>query len=96
MLAIARALMGRPSVLLLDEPSLGLAPRMVEEIFGIVGKISAEGAAVLLVEQNAALALGVAQAICSISAASRSKAGPKCCSSPRLSTHLIYIYRIPR
>jgi len=61
MLAIARALMGRPRVLLLDEPSLGLAPRIVEEIFGIIGKISAEGTAVLLVEQNAALALDIAR-----------------------------------
>jgi branched-chain amino acid transport system ATP-binding protein len=61
MLAIARALMGRPSILLLDEPSLGLAPKIVEEIFGIIGRISAEGTAVLLVEQNAALALDVAQ-----------------------------------
>jgi branched-chain amino acid transport system ATP-binding protein len=61
MLAIARALMGRPSILLLDEPSLGLAPRIVEEIFGIIGQISADGTAVFLVEQNAALALDVAQ-----------------------------------
>jgi branched-chain amino acid transport system ATP-binding protein len=61
MLAIARALMGRPSVLLLDEPSLGLAPKIVEEIFSIIGQISADGTAVLLVEQNAALALDLAQ-----------------------------------
>ncbi len=64
MLAIARALMARPEFLLLDEPSLGLAPRIVEEIFGIVRRISAEGTAVLLVEQNAALALDVASAGC--------------------------------
>ena len=61
MLAIARALMGRPSVLLLDEPSLGLAPKIVEEIFAIIGQIGADGTAVLLVEQNAALALDLAQ-----------------------------------
>ena len=61
MLAIARALIGRPSILLLDKPSLGLAPKIVEEIFDIVRQISAEGTAVLLVEQNAAMALDVAE-----------------------------------
>lgn len=60
MLAIARALMSRPSVLLLDEPSLGLAPKIVEEIFAIIGRITADGTSVLLVEQNAAMALDVA------------------------------------
>jgi branched-chain amino acid transport system ATP-binding protein len=61
MLAIARALMARPAVLLLDEPSLGLAPKIVEEIFSIIGQIGSGGTAVLVVEQNAALALDVAQ-----------------------------------
>jgi branched-chain amino acid transport system ATP-binding protein len=56
--------MGRPKFLLLDEPSLRLAPRIVEEIFGIIRQISAEGTAVLLVERNAAIALNVASAGC--------------------------------
>ena len=61
MLALARALMLRPRLLLLDEPSLGLAPLVVQEIFRIVRTINQrEGVSVLLVEQNAALALGLA------------------------------------
>jgi branched-chain amino acid transport system ATP-binding protein len=60
MLAIGRALMGRPRVLLMDEPSLGLAPFMVQEIFKIIREINARGTAILLVEQNAHMALGVA------------------------------------
>jgi branched-chain amino acid transport system ATP-binding protein len=57
MLAIARALMSRPKLLLLDEPSMGLAPLMVERIFEVVRTIAAEGVTLLLVEQNARLAL---------------------------------------
>jgi branched-chain amino acid transport system ATP-binding protein len=57
MLAIGRALMGRPKLLLLDEPSMGLAPLMVEKIFDVVRNVAAEGMTVLLVEQNAKLAL---------------------------------------
>ena len=57
MLAIARALMGRPRLLLLDEPSMGLAPLMVERIFEVIRTVAAEGVTLLLVEQNARLAL---------------------------------------
>jgi branched-chain amino acid transport system ATP-binding protein len=60
MLAIGRALMARPRLLLLDEPSLGLAPKLVEEIFRIIKSISEEGITVLLVEQNANKALRIA------------------------------------
>jgi branched-chain amino acid transport system ATP-binding protein len=59
MLAIGRALMGRPKLLLLDEPSMGLAPLMVEKVFEVVRKVAAEGMTILLVEQNARLALEV-------------------------------------
>jgi len=61
MLAIGRALMARPRLLLLDEPSLGLAPLVTREIFQIIRAINGEGVTVLLVEQNARLALGIAQ-----------------------------------
>jgi len=57
MLAIGRALMGRPRLLLLDEPSMGLAPLMVEKVFEVIRAVAAEGMTVLLVEQNARLAL---------------------------------------
>ena len=57
MLAIARAMMARPRLLMLDEPSLGLAPLVVREIFRIIPRLTAEGMAVLLVEQNARMAL---------------------------------------
>lgn len=57
MLAIGRALMARPRVLLLDEPSMGLAPMVISQIFGIIAEINAQGTTVLLVEQNAQQAL---------------------------------------
>jgi branched-chain amino acid transport system ATP-binding protein len=60
MLAMARALMSRPKLLLLDEPSLGLAPMIVQDIFRLIGEINAEGVGVLLVEQQAPMALGIA------------------------------------
>jgi branched-chain amino acid transport system ATP-binding protein len=60
MLAIARALMGRPRLLMLDEPSLGLAPRMVDEVLAVVHRFHARGGTVLLVEQSVATALAVA------------------------------------
>ena len=60
MLAIARALMARPRLLLLDEPSMGLAPVLVEQIFATIGSINRQGTTILLVEQNAAMALSIA------------------------------------
>ena len=60
MLAIARALMSRPKLLLLDEPSLGLAPTIVREIFSIIQNLRDTGVTILLVEQNANLALEIA------------------------------------
>jgi branched-chain amino acid transport system ATP-binding protein len=59
MLAVARALMSRPRLLLLDEPSLGLAPQVIERIFSILREVNARGVSILLVEQNAHLALGL-------------------------------------
>jgi branched-chain amino acid transport system ATP-binding protein len=61
MLALGRGLMARPRLLLLDEPSLGLAPRLVREMFDTIVAINAAGTTVLLVEQNAYLALQVAR-----------------------------------
>lgn len=60
MLAMGRALMSRPKVILLDEPSMGLSPIFVQEIFNIIKKINSEGTTVLLVEQNARMALSIA------------------------------------
>ena len=61
MLAIGRALMSRPTMLLLDEPSMGLSPILVEEIFAIIREINQQGTTVLLVEQNAYMALSIAR-----------------------------------
>jgi branched-chain amino acid transport system ATP-binding protein len=61
MLAISRALMARPKVLLLDEPSMGLAPIMVQKIFEVVRNVSSSGVTILLIEQNARLALQISQ-----------------------------------
>jgi branched-chain amino acid transport system ATP-binding protein len=60
MLAMGRALMARPKVLLLDEPSMGLSPIMVDKIFEVVKQVYDQGVTVLLVEQNASRALGLA------------------------------------
>jgi branched-chain amino acid transport system ATP-binding protein len=72
MLAIARALLARPALMLMDEPSLGLSPKLTKEIFDIVVRINRErGVTILLVEQNAHMALKIAtSATCSRSAAS--------------------------
>jgi len=61
MVAIARSLMGGPALLLLDEPSQGLAPKLVQDVLALIGRIRAEGVAVLLVEQHARAALGIAE-----------------------------------
>jgi len=60
MLAMGRALMARPRLLLLDEPSMGLAPLLVKTIFRIIGEINQTGTTILLVEQNANMALSIA------------------------------------
>ena len=75
MLAMGRALMAFPKLLLLDEPSMGLAPILVDEIFSIVKKISAEGTTILLVEQNAYKALSVADRAYILETGAISKSG---------------------
>ena len=60
MLAIGRALMARPRLLLMDEPSMGLAPALVDQVFDIIQTINGQGTTILVVEQNAAVALSIA------------------------------------
>ena len=60
MLAMGRALMAKPKIMLLDEPSMGLSPLLVKEIFDIIRNINSQGVTILLVEQNAKMALGIA------------------------------------
>ena len=67
MLSIGRALMGRPRLLLVDELSLGLTPKMVDSCLGVLLKLKSEGLGILLVEQNTASALGVADRVCVLS-----------------------------
>ncbi len=76
MLAIARALMARPKLLLLDEPSLGLAPLIVRKIFQIIREINTEGTTIFLVEQNAHMALGVAHRAYVLQTGKITKTGP--------------------
>ncbi len=76
MLAIARALMSRPQLLLLDEPSLGLAPMIVARIFDFIGRLKAEGMTVLLVEQNSVQAMRFADRVYVLATGQTSYAGP--------------------
>jgi branched-chain amino acid transport system ATP-binding protein len=76
MLAVARALMSGPRLLLMDEPSLGLAPQMVDTIFGIIEELRDEGISILLVEQNATLALDIADHAVVLANGAVAAAGP--------------------
>lgn len=78
MLAIARALMGRPRLLLLDEPSMGLAPLMVQKIYETIAAIAVEGVTILLVEQNANLALHVSHRAYVMESGAITLSGPSC------------------
>lgn len=76
MLAIARGLMARPHVLMLDEPSLGLAPKLVEELFDLLAQLRDEGVTILLVDQAAVMALSVADRAYVLQSGSIVHAGP--------------------
>jgi branched-chain amino acid transport system ATP-binding protein len=86
MCAIGRGLMSRPSLLLLDEPSLGLSPKMVDEIFGIIARIRRAGVTVLLVEQHVARSLEVADRafILADGRTTGSGTGPELLADPRV------------
>ena len=78
MLMIGRALMARPKLLLMDEPSLGLSPVLIEQVFAILARINREGVPILLVEQNARVALAASRtATCSRTAKSACTALPR-------------------
>ena len=76
MLAIARAMMSKPRLLMLDEPSMGLAPILVEQIFDIIKELHAAGVTILLVEQNAQMALSIADRAYVLETGNVSKTGP--------------------
>ena len=76
MLAIARAMMSKPRLLMLDEPSMGLAPILVEQIFGIIKELHSAGVTILLVEQNAQMALSIADRAYVLETGKVSKTGP--------------------
>ena len=83
MLAIGRALMAKPKVLLLDEPSMGLAPMLVQQIFSIIEEINRRGTTVLLVEQNAQQALQLAHRAYVLETGQVVKSAPADCSTAR-------------
>ena len=86
MLAVGRALMSRPDLLMLDEPSLGLAPILVDEVFGIIREINAQGRTILLVEQNAFAALKVANKayVLEVGSVSLSGTGAELLNNPKV------------
>lgn len=86
MLAVGRALMSRAEILILDEPSMGLAPKLVQEIFAVLRKLNEEGATILLVEQNANMALRLAHRACLLETGNLVLEGParKLLDNPRV------------
>lgn len=86
MLAVGRALMSEAKILLLDEPSMGLAPKLVQEIFGVIRRLNEQGTTVLLVEQNANMALRLAHRACLLETGNLVLEGPasELLSNPRV------------